>query len=411
VFVLDPALWRPSGGPRRAYLLASLRALRDTIGGLVLRGGDPADELAALVAETGAASVHVAADFGPYGVQRDAAVEARLSSLTVPLVRTESPYAVAPGSIRTQADQPFQVFTPFAKTWSAHGWPVPAAAPRSIAWDVTADSVPLPQLAPLPGVSLPPAGEAAALHRWRHFLEHGLDGYGTARNRPDLDATSRMSVHLKWGEIHPRTLLADVAGSHADATSVSRFRTELAWREFYADVLFHRPDSARDYYRAELAGLAYQEPGERFSAWCDGRTGYPIVDAGMRQLQAEGWMHNRVRMIVASFLVKDLHIDWRHGARHFMHHLVDADLASNMHGWQWTAGSGTDPAPYFRVFNPVDQGKKFDPDGVYIRRYVPELRDLPTPEIHEPRHPIVDHAVERKRALADYEALRRRRET
>jgi deoxyribodipyrimidine photo-lyase len=406
VFVLDPALWRPAGDPRRAYLLASLNALRDSIGGLVLRTGDPADELAALVAETGATSVHIADDFGPYGVRRDAAVASRLSAQTVPLVRTESPYAVAPGTIRNKAEQPFQVFTPFAKAWRAHGWPVPAGAPRSTTWDVSADSVPLPKSGPPPGVSLPPAGETAASNRWRHFLEHGIDSYGASRNRPDLDATSRMSVHLKWGEIHPRTLLADLSGSQADAASLSRFSTELAWREFYADVLFHRPDSAREYYRAELAGLTYQQPGEQFSAWCNGRTGYPIVDAGMRQLQAEGWMHNRVRMIVASFLVKDLHIDWRHGARHFMRHLVDADLASNMHGWQWTAGSGTDPAPYYRVFNPIDQGKRFDPDGAYIRRYVPELSDVAAPAIHEPRSPIVDHAVERKRALADYEALR-----
>jgi deoxyribodipyrimidine photo-lyase len=247
------------------------------------------------------------------------------------------------------------------------------------------------------------------VRRWRTFLEQRLDSYGNARNRPDLEATSRMSVHLKWGEIHVRTLLADLASSRANATSVQRYRTELAWRDFYADVLLRRPDSAREYYRPEFADLAYQEPGGQFDAWCEGRTGYPIVDAGMRQLLAEGWMHNRVRMIVASFLVKDLHIDWRHGARHFMRHLVDADLASNMHGWQWTAGSGTDPAPYYRVFNPIVQGEKFDPDGVYIRRYVRELRDVAAPEIHQPRNPIVDHAVERQRALADYETVRERR--
>ncbi len=153
--------------------------------------------------------------------------------------------------------------------------------------------------------------------------------------------------------------------------------------------------------------MAYDDPGERFDAWRDGRTGYPIVDAGMRQLRAQGWMHNRVRMIVASFLVKDLHIEWQHGARHFMRWLVDGDLASNQHGWQWTAGSGTDAAPYFRVFNPIDQGKKFDPDGRYIRRWVPELRECPDDEVHEPRDPIVDHAVERREALSRYESVRR----
>ena len=217
-----------------------------------------------------------------------------------------------------------------------------------------------------------------------------------------------MSVHLKWGEIHPRTMLADLAEAGPTATAVGTYRTELAWREFYADVLARRPDSARDYYRPEFAAMDYDEPGEAFDAWREGRTGFPIVDAGMRQLRAEGWMHNRVRMIVASFLVKDLHIEWQHGARHFMHWLVDADLASNQHGWQWTAGCGTDAAPYFRVFNPIEQGKKFDPDGDYIRRYVPELRDVPAPEIHQPRDPIVDHAAERKEALARYERVRNR---
>ncbi len=173
-------------------------------------------------------------------------------------------------------------------------------------------------------------------------------------------------------------------------------------------MLARRPETARDYYRAELAEMEYDQPGAHFTAWCEGRTGYPIVDAGMRQLRHEGWMHNRVRMIVASFLVKDLHIEWQHGARHFMRWLVDGDLASNQHGWQWTAGCGTDAAPYFRVFNPIEQGKKFDPDGVYIRRHVPELRDVPLAELHQPHDPIVDHATERREALARYEAVRNR---
>ena len=214
-----------------------------------------------------------------------------------------------------------------------------------------------------------------------------------------------MSVHLKWGEIHPRTMLADLKAA-GSSKAVTTYRTELAWREFYADVLARRPETAREYYRPEFAAMTYDEPGEALQAWRDGRTGYPIVDAGMRQLLAEGWMHNRVRMIVASFLVKDLHIEWQHGARHFMQWLVDGDLASNKHGWQWTAGCGTDAAPYFRVFNPVVQGKKFDPDGDYIRRYVPELADVPAPEIHEPRDPIVDHAEERDEALARYDRIR-----
>ena len=224
-----------------------------------------------------------------------------------------------------------------------------------------------------------------------------------------------MSPYLKFGSIHPRTLLADLApGDEA-------FRRELAWREFYAAVLHHWPDSARAYFVPGLAAMRYDTGAaadEHFAAWAAGRTGYPIVDAGMRQLLAQGWMHNRIRMIVASFLVKDLHLEWTRGARHFMRHLVDGDLASNSHGWQWTAGTGTDAAPYFRVFNPVLQGKKFDPDGAYIRRWVPELAELPAAEIHEPWRrpggipagyaaPIVDHADERRESLARYAEIRR----
>ncbi len=407
VFVLDPALWGPSGVSRRQYLTRSLRALRDTIGGLVVRTGSPPLVVPSLVMEMKATSVHVAADFGPYGTRRDDAVEKALGELGVPLVRTGSSYAVPPGSLLTADRQPFKVFTPFSRAWHAHGWARANATPDAVRWALSANSEELPTVEMPRDLRLPEAGEEAATKRWQQFLESGLHGYGDARNRPDLDATSRMSVHLKWGEIHPRTMLASLATSSADARSVARYRTELAWREFYADVLLHRPDSARKHFRPEFEAMPYEEPDERFAAWCEGRTGYPIVDAGMRQLLSEGWMHNRVRMIAASFLVKDLSIHWQHGARHFMRWLVDGDLPSNMHGWQWTAGSGTDPAPYYRVFNPTEQGKKFDPDGAYIRRYVAELREVPAPEIHEPRNPIVDHAAERKRALRDYEALRK----
>jgi deoxyribodipyrimidine photo-lyase len=408
VFVVDPRLWAPAGPSRRAYLVASLNSLGGDIGGLVLRSGDPVEAVCKLVDETGASSVHIAADFGPYGAERDMRVEAALAGRGVPLVRTGSPYAVAPGRVLNQERAGYQVFTPFERAWRRHGWRLPAARPPEDRWDTSPSSQPWPGVDLPPGLSLPPAGEATARERWQVFLDERLASYGSTRDRPDLDATSRMSVHLKWGEIHPRTLLADLAVSTAERSSVHRYRIELAWREFYADVLSRRPDSARTYYRRELGDLPYDDPGERFDAWCAGRTGFPIVDAGMRQLRAEGWMHNRVRMIVASFLVKDLHIEWQHGARHFMRWLVDGDLASNMHGWQWTAGSGTDPAPYFRVFNPIDQGKKFDPDGRYIRRWVPELRDCPDDELHEPHDPIVDHAAERREALSRYETVRRR---
>ena len=205
--------------------------------------------------------------------------------------------------------------------------------PAGSALDATVD-IPSPALPD--GLELPEAGEVAARRRWQSYVDDGLAGYDDARDRPDLDATSRMSVHLKWGEIHPRTMLADLKGrTGKGATS---YRRELAFREFYADVLFQRPETARDYLRTEFAGMDYDEPDSQLEAWKRGRTGFPIVDAGMRQLRATGWMHNRVRMIVASFLVKDLHLEWQHGARHFLRWLVDGDLASNQHGWQWTAG-------------------------------------------------------------------------
>ena len=404
LFVLDDALLRPAGRPRVAFLSRALRTLDESLrergGALTVRHGDPVEVVPALAREVGASAVHVSADFGPYGSRRDAQVSAE-----VPLVATGSPYAVSPGRVRKQDGDPFKVFTPFYRAWTAHGWRAPAGAPPDVDW-LTPAGDPLAEAAN----EGPRAGEDAALEAWNAYRARDLGAYPDVRDRPDLDRTSRMSIYLKWGCIHPRTMLADLGPR--DET----YRRELAWREFYASVLHHWPDSAREYFRPELARMAYDEPGERFGAWCAGATGYPIVDAGMRQLLAEGWMHNRVRMIVASFLVKDLHVEWTHGARHFMRHLVDGDLASNQHGWQWTAGTGTDAAPYFRVFNPTGQGRKFDPDGDYVRRWVPELRGVDGASVHEPwtlddtppdyPAPIVDHAVERTEALARYQAVR-----
>ena len=250
------------------------------------------------------------------------------------------------------------------------------------------------------------AGEGAAQERWKEFRQGGLSRYDENRNLSGVDGTSKLSPHLRWGEIHPRTLLADLGPSEAHSV----FRKEIAWREFYADVLHHNPHTTREYYAPRFANMRYDEPGQKLLAWCEGKTGYPFVDAAMRQLRAEGWMHNRTRMVVASFLVKDLHLEWQHGANYFMKYLIDNDVASNSHGWQWTAGCGTDASPYYRIFNPVEQGKRFDEQGTYIRRYVPELRHLSDKEIHEPwdakdgyvhGYPsrIVDHATERNESL------------
>jgi deoxyribodipyrimidine photo-lyase len=419
LFVLDDALRGPSGAPRLAFLYRCLRELDDALGGrLVVLDGAPADVLPKVVREIGASSVHVAADHGPYGRERDAAVEKALPA-EVELVRTGSPYAVAPGRVRKDDDTPFRVYTPFYRAWVRHGWRKPADS-ADVSWLTGVTSTGIPADPDLPAtVALPDAGEAAALALWEEFREARLRTYDGDRDRPDKPGTSRMSVHLKYGTVHPRTLLADLAdlaGRTGDGAET--YRKELAWREFYADVLWQQPGSARECLNKAYAGMELDPPADRFAAWAEGRTGYPIVDAGMRQLRSEAWVHNRVRMIVASFLVKDLHVDWVLGAREFMSRLVDGDLASNNHGWQWVAGCGTDASPFYRIFNPITQGRKFDPSGDYVRTYVPELRSVAGSAVHEPwdlpggppeGYPerIVDHAAERLEALRRYEQVRR----
>jgi deoxyribodipyrimidine photo-lyase len=415
LFTLDDTLLRPAGAARTAFLLRSVRALEQALvergGSLTVRRGPPERVLPRFAGEIGAEEVHISADYGPYGAARDQRVRQALGN--VALISTGSPYAVAPHRVHKSDGTGYRVFTPYFRAWQEHGWLAPArSSDRAVKW-LTTTSEALPTEPPV-NAELPAAGEAAAMAAWQAFRRDRLSDYPESRDRPDLDATSRMSPHLKLGTIHPRTMLANL--SSAD----SAFRRQLAWREFYAAVLHFWPDSARDYFKPDLAAMRYDSgpaADQQFRAWADGRTGYPIVDAGMRQLLAEGWMHNRLRMMTASFLVKDLHQEWTRGARHFMAHLIDADLASNQHGWQWTAGTGTDAAPYFRIFNPITQGRRFDPDGDYIRRWVPELRELTAPHIHEPwlapggiprgyHDPIVDHGRERKESLARYHHMK-----
>ncbi|MEI8259985.1 MAG: deoxyribodipyrimidine photo-lyase [Actinomycetes bacterium] len=416
LFVFDPRLWGASGSVRQAYLLRSLAAFQESLNGqLVIRCGDPVTVVPEIARECGAESVHIAADFGPYGAQRDDAVAVALGE--VQLVRTGSPYAVAPGRILKDDGTAYRVYTPFYKAWMKHGWRAPAedADVSAIsAADLASDA--WPSEPDLDGIVLPPAGERAAWATWESFRHARLASYADQRNLPGIDGTSTLSHHLKYGEVHPRSLLAELGESD------EVFRKEICWREFYADILAQRPDSvsrsldAR--YDENMRWASGPDADALFEAWSLGRTGYPFVDAGMRQLLAEGWMHNRVRMVVASFFVKDLHLPWQRGAQYFMQLLRDGDIASNTHGWQWTAGCGTDASPFYRVFNPILQGEKFDPDGAYVRRYIPELAHLSGAKAHEPwdcldgyaqGYPerIVDHAVERDVALADFARIKR----
>ncbi len=414
LYVVDPVEHGALGPVRRGWLAATVRTLAESYDGhLTVRLGDPALVVPAVAREVGASSVHVSTETEPYGSTRDRSVRAALDSAGVAWVETGSPYAVTPGRVRTKQGTPYSVFTPFSRAWREHGWRAPATEPAGLvladtpsderAWQRLDVGLQEPDLPPLP-----PAGEQAALDRWHEFLDAGLATYATDRDRADLDGTSGLSPYLAVGAIHPRTLLADLA-AHEGEPGAERFITELAWREFYADVLHHHPESAWTDLRP--VSLSYDQPADLIRAWDEGRTGYPFVDAGMRQLLATGWMHNRVRMVVASFLTKDLHVWWPSGARHFLNRLVDGDLASNSHGWQWVAGTGTDPAIYTRVFNPVLQGRRYDPRGDYVRRWIPELRHIGGPDVHEPwlvagahehGYParIVDHAEERRIALA-----------
>lgn len=409
LFVFDPKLI-DNAGRRIDRLIASLAALRaDTNGALVVRTGNPADVVADVAAAAGATTAHISAETTPYGRRRDAHVAARLAELGVRLVATGSPYAVTPGRVRNAAGNGYRVFTPFMRAWLAHGWSGPVSSPH-IKWraDVASEDLPTPS-------SDHRAGERVARARWAEFRAHDLAGYAEGRDRADLDRTSRLSVALKFGEIHPRTLLDDLDWHRGSSQSagIERFTAELAWREFFADVLWHAPSSAWRDWRESLSEMHYDNDDSLIDAWREGRTGFPFVDAGLRQLLAEGWLPNRLRMVTASFLVKDLHIWWPVGARHFFDQLLDADIASNNHGWQWVAGTGSDSAPYFRIMNPVTQGLRHDPEGNYVRRWVPELRHLPGAIAHQPwRDPaghaqgyperIVDHAFERREALARF---------
>jgi deoxyribodipyrimidine photo-lyase len=395
LFVVDPA-FAAAGAPRREYMQRALRSLDHSMGGaLVYRNGDPADVVPRFAAEVGAESVFVSRDYGPYGRRRDGKCADRLRADGRAFIGQGSPYAVAPGSVVKDDGTPYAMFTPFRKRWRSHAVAAPLGAPN-VEWlgnpTVACDGIPV---AVDPGCDLPEIGETAATERWSAFADGPLDEYDQRRDLPAIAGTSALSADLRWGVVHPRQLLADLSPCAAHDT----FAKELAWRDFYADVLYRRPESAWANLDPRMDAMPIDTDDDarrRFTSWAAGQTGFPIVDAGMRQLLATGWMHNRVRMITASFMVKDLHLPWQWGARHFMNHLIDGDLASNNHGWQWAAGTGTDAAPYFRVFNPTAQAQRFDPDSEYARRWISEFGTPAYPAA------MVDHAVERGEALHRY---------
>lgn len=387
---------------RRDSLTASWRSLSTDLNGTLT----VVDDVAETAIRLGVSAVHLSRSFDPAGIKQEHELQTDLDAAGIKLVVGPGNYAVSPGAVRKPDGTPYKVYTPFFKAWRAIGWAKPVARPEGVSWlSAGGETVPAG-----PEVKV---GEQFALRTFNRFKSRALLDYNEMRNRADLSGTSHLSHALAHGEIHPRTLLAELGDSDGEFT----YMKELAWREFYADVLFHNPQTAEGYYEPRFEKMRYDSDPEKLAAWQQGKTGFPMVDAGMRQLLETGWMHNRVRMIVASFLVKDLHIEWTHGAKWFEENLTDFDPASNSHGWQWTAGCGTDASPYYRVFNPVMQGYKFDPNGEYVRKFVPELRGIDGKEVHEPwllldglspgyPAPIVDHSVERAEALARLEEIK-----
>ncbi len=441
VHVLDEAgegAWAP-GGASRWWLHHSLASRAKDLAARgsrhILRRGPAAKVLDALVAETGAAGVHWNRRYEPASIARDAAIKKSLEARDLVAKSFNASLLFEPWTIRNKAGEPYRVFTQFWKTCLAGDEPpLPAKAPAKLAapaaWPKS-DALDAWKLLPTKPdwaagfAKLWTPGEAGANARLDRFLDHAVEGYKTDRNRPDLEATSRLSPHLHFGEIGPRQCFHAARARAGGTLGAEHFLSELGWREFSTHLLYQRPDLPEQALRADFRAFPWKDDAKKLRAWQKGATGYPIVDAGMRELWHTGWMHNRVRMIVASFLVKHLLLPWQRGQEWFWDTLVDADLASNAASWQWVAGCGADAAPYFRIFNPILQGAKFDPDGAYTRRWVPEIAGLPTDHLFAPWEapemvlraagvtlgktypaPLVDHGEARARALAAFQSLR-----
>jgi deoxyribodipyrimidine photo-lyase len=427
VFCLDERLLRGrhASGARTQFMLECLANLRERLGGtLLIRRGDPARELAALARETGAGAVHASADSGPFARRRLAEVSEALGGRLV----------LHPGlhvvdrleEIRTQAGRPYTVFTPFYRNWLGTPRREPLGPPASV--PVVPPGLDPGRIPALDELELrqevatpPPGGESAGRQRLQRFLDQAVRGYAEAGQALGRDATSRLSPYLHFGCVSAREIEHRLPGG----PGAEAYRRQLCWRDFYAHVLLHFPDNARMEFQQRYRGtIEWASDEDHFRAWCEGRTGYPLVDAGMRQLRREGWMAGRVRLVVGSFLTKDLGIDWRRGERWFMRLLVDGDQANNNGNWQWIASVGVDPQPFFRrMYNPARHRDRLDPDGSYVRRFVPELGSVPDAYLSEPwtmpaelqreigcvigEHypkPIVDRRQARVEAFARYRA-------
>jgi len=446
VFIHAPdeeAPWQP-GGASNWWLHQSLsqldKQLRAKGSRLIIRSGPALTTLRALAKETGATAIFWNRRYEPAVIARDAKVKELLRADGLKVESFNGALLREPWAVKNKSGLPFQVFTPFWKHCLAQDDPLePLSAPKTVlAPKKWPGSLEMEELGLMPKIDWAAGmreawepGEAGAMKNLERFLAKVLEGYGESRNRPDLQGTSRLSPHLHFGEISPRQVWHAVATFAAKYQSLksawrnSQFLTEIGWREFSHHLLFHFPQTPEEPLRRDFKKFPWRTDEKLSHAWQKGLTGYPIVDAGMRELWTTGWMHNRVRMIVASFLVKDLLLPWQSGARWFWDTLVDADLAQNTGGWQWTAGCGADAAPYFRVFNPTTQGEKFDPNGDYVRRWCPELAKLPAEYIHQPNtapkeilraasvelgrnypKPIVDHRAAREAALAAFAEIR-----
>ena len=425
------------------WLHGSLSCLSDAFrkrgAELVLRKGRPEEIIPALARETGADAVFWNRCYEPHAVERDSRLKSSLSEAGVEAKSFAASLLAEPWEVKTKAGEPYKVFTPFWKALAAMApFGAPLVPPRKLqgACGPVSDSLEDWKLRPsspdwaVGFVERWTPGEKGAHEFLHRFLENCADTYGDRRDFPAEESTSRLSPSLHWGEISPRQIWAAVeahrGGNPAAGRSLDKYLSEIAWRDFAYHLIYHWPSIPQENWKEGFDRLPWADDDDAFRRWAAGKTGYPIVDAGMRELWQTGWMHNRVRMIAASFLVKDLLIHWRRGAEWFEDTLVDADLAVNRASWQWVAGSGADAAPYFRIFNPVLQGEKFDPEGDYIRRYVPELAELEAKYIHKPweaparilaeagvmlgetyPYPIVDHGVARERALKAYEVVKK----